>query len=351
MSLISNLKIEDESIKFDLNNNTSQNIKISFANALRCILISEIKTYIIDYKSIVFFDPYEDDRILNYEFLKDRLYLIPIISDLDLDYENIVITCKKENQDEHIQSVYVNDFICKNRLTNEIIDNNVLFKYPDILFTKLRNGNKISFECGLIKDCASFKGSKYSAHSAVAACGYRFKIDDNLVNEMIKSMDEKQKNSFLTQDVERYYLKNNKGEPAVFQFQFESIGFYDCKTILNMGLNIFVDNINIIKNEINNLNGDKINYLEEDEQEDFFKFFIDQISDFEGNLLSTYISSHPNVFYSGYINNHPLKKNIILKIKLNKDNNLNQVIITIKEVCDNILTILYQLIDELKKQK
>lgn len=347
MSLISNLKIDDECITFDLNNNTPKNIKISLANAIRCTLISEIQTYIIDYKSINFFDPYEDDRILNYEFLKDRLYLIPIVSDLDIDYDNILITCKKENLEENMESIYLRDFVCKNMLTDEIIDNNILFKYPDILFTKLRYENKISFECKLIKNCASYKGAKYSAHSAVAACSYRFKVDEKLTTDMMKNMSEKEKNTFLTQEIERFYERNNIGEPAVYQFQFESIGFYDCKTILKMALEILITNINFLKNEFDNLQGNKINYLEEDIQEDFFKFFIDKISDFEGNLLSTYLSSHPNIFYAGYINNHPLKKNIILKVKLNNDNNLNQVVNTIKETCDYIVSIVEQIIKEI----
>lgn len=351
MSLISNFKIEDDSVSFDLNNNTTKNIKISMANALRCILISEIKTYIIDAESVNFYDPYEDDRILNYEFLTDRLCLIPVISNQNIDYDNIVISCKKENQDEHIENIYVSDFICKNSLTDEIIENTVLFKYPEILFTKLKNSNKISFECKLKKDCASYKGAKFSAHSPIAGCSYRFKIDDKLVNDMMKEMSEKEKKTFLTQDVERYYEKNSIGEPSVFQFQYESIGFYDCKTILEMGIEVFIDNISNVKNEFDNLNGGKISYLEEDTQEDFFKFLIGNMGDYEGNLLSTYLSNYTNVFYCGYVIHHPLKKNVILKIKLNNNNNLNDVIKTIKEVCDNILDILTDLLNEVKKLK
>ena len=101
MSIITNLKTEDNYISFDLNNNTENPIKIGLANSLRRVIISSIETYCIDRKSIIFFESYDDATILNDEFLMDRLVLIPIISDLeDIDYDNIVISCKKENMEE-----------------------------------------------------------------------------------------------------------------------------------------------------------------------------------------------------------------------------------------------------------
>ena len=114
MPIISNFKIENNIATFDLNNN-EKDIKISLANSIRRILISEIYTYAINEKKVNFFDTTEESNcILNNEFLKHRLALIPIVSNLNIDYDNIIISCKKENTDENMMSIYVKDFICKN---------------------------------------------------------------------------------------------------------------------------------------------------------------------------------------------------------------------------------------------
>jgi DNA-directed RNA polymerase subunit L len=345
MSLISNFKIEEDFLTFDINNNTEKNIKISLVNALRRTIISYINAYAIDPKKIVFFDLYEDDSILNQEFLIDRLALIPIISNLNIDYENLTISCKKENQEENMENVYVNDFICKNSLTDEVIENNILFKYPNILFSKLRNGQKITFEAKLDKNNAFHKGSAYST---VAGCVYTFKIDQQKVKEITDEMSERDKNEFLTQENERHYEKNNIGEPSIYEFKFESIGFYDCKTILKMGIEILSNQLSFLKDEFDNLNSNKIIYLDEDISDDFFKFLIDDENETIGNLLTTYLSSYDNVFYSGYLIEHPLKKNIILKIKLTENNNKENSILTIKNIIDYILNILNIMLEELK---
>ena len=54
MSLISNIQLSEDSIFFDLNNSNKE-IKISLANAIRRIILSDIYTYIIDYHKIIFF--------------------------------------------------------------------------------------------------------------------------------------------------------------------------------------------------------------------------------------------------------------------------------------------------------
>jgi hypothetical protein len=91
MSIITDLKLDDNSILFEVNNNINNPIKIGLVNSIRRTIISNIETYCIDKNSIIFYDSYSENNILNDEFLIDRLILIPIVSDLDdIDYENIV---------------------------------------------------------------------------------------------------------------------------------------------------------------------------------------------------------------------------------------------------------------------
>ena len=129
MPYISNLKISDDLISFDLDNKTGD-IKISLANAIRRTITSDIYVYTIDENNIEFF---ENTSMLNNEFLKHRLSLIPIISDLEnINYENLIISCKKNNGSEYIENIYVNDFVCKDITNNTIIENEKIFKYSNI---------------------------------------------------------------------------------------------------------------------------------------------------------------------------------------------------------------------------
>ena len=341
MSFISNIKINNELISFDLNN-SSKEIKISLANAIRRTIISDISSYTINDKSIMFYD---NTSMLNNEFLKHRLTLIPIISNLEgINYDNIVISCKKINDGENMESVYVSDFICTEN-ENKIIDNSIIFKNPTILFAKLKHGQLISFECKVSKNNAYYGGSSYSP---VSVCLYTFKIDDKEANEISKEMDENQKKTFFSQDVERIYKKNELGEPYLYQFKIESIGSYDAKYILLYGIDCLKDRLNIIKMELRNKKSKKITVLDDDEHPDFTRLLIDHENETIGNLLSTYITYDPNVFYCGYVIEHPLKNNIIFKIKLKTNNNLENNIKVIEDMIIYLVSLLDKISNELK---
>jgi len=334
MSLISNIKIKDELISFDLNND-SKEIKTSFANALRRTIISDIYTYIINIETIIFFD---NTSMLNNEFLKHRLTLIPIISDLDnINYEDITITCKKKNENENMENIYVKDFICIDN-KNNIIDNNILFKYPNILFAKLKHNQLLSFECKITKNNAYYGGSFFSP---VSICIYTFKLDDKKINEITNDMNELEKKTFACQDIERIFKKNENGDPYCFQFQIESIGFYTSINILLLGINALKERLNNLKIEFKNEKSKKITILE---NPDFYEFLIDHENETIGNLLSTYITYDPSVYFCGYVIEHPLKNNIILRIKLKEENTLENNI----KIIDNMITYLINLLDKMK---
>ena len=52
MALVTNLKINNDEISFDLNNNLNK-LKNSFSNAIRRMIISNVYTYTIDNNSII----------------------------------------------------------------------------------------------------------------------------------------------------------------------------------------------------------------------------------------------------------------------------------------------------------
>ena len=343
MSYISNLKIKNDKITYELINEDGD-IKISLANAIRREMISGLYLYTIDKDNVRF---YENNSILDNERLKKRLSEIPILSNNNsITYDDISISCKISNEEEIIKNVYVKDFICKQN--DEIIDNSLLFNkdYLNILFAKLKYNQVISFEAKLNRNNAEFGGALYSS---VVACIYTFNIDKSRVKDITKDMNKEDERKFNTQDNERIYEKNKIGEPYKYNFSYESAGFYDPLEISIMTIDILISKLDLIKNKINDKKSKKISIQENHENPDFYDFLIDDENETIGNLLSTYLTYEQNIFYCGFLIEHPLKKNIILRIKLVEDNTIENNILVIISIIDKLVGIFNKIKSDLVK--
>ena len=285
MSVISNYSIENNIVKFKLNN-TSAKYKISFTNALRRILISYIDCYAIDFNDIKFI---ENNSLFNNEFLKKRLSLIPIISNNNHNYEFIQVFCEKENDKEIIQDIYVSDFKIKDRTMDKELNTNDFFSDMDILFSKLQFEQKINFECNLKKNNAFEGGSSFSP---VSSCVVTFENSnyskDNITNR------------------ERNYDLNSKNEPKTYDFYYENIGFFKSEELIKIAIDVLVEKLNDFK-----IKFDNIEY-----NSDFYYFSINNENDTIGNLFCTYFLDNKEINYCGYNIVHPLKNDIIIKIKV-----------------------------------
>jgi len=340
-SYITNVTIENgDTIKFDLNN-ISKEIKTCFANAIRRTIISDIKTYTLEEHSISFS---ENTSVLDNEFLKLRLSLIPIVSDLkDVNYENLVISCKKRNDGENTEGIYVSDFECRDIETDKVVDINALCKFHGILFCKIRNNQSVAFESRLAHHNSDHHGASYCP---VGTCIYTFKVDEKKVIEMTKDMTELEKMSFSTLDRERVYQTMEDGHPSVYQFVVESIGFYDPHKIVLMGMDCLIENLTILKTDFNNMldsttKDSRIELIENYANEsNFYDFAIDNETETLGNLLSSYMAYDPNVFYCGFVIEHPLKKTVTLRIKLINDNTYENVVALIAKYVDYFIDLI-----------
>lgn len=342
MSLITDFISNNDLLTFNLNN-SSKKIKISLANAIRRIILSDIYTYTIDENKTTFFN---NTSILDTEFLISRLTLIPIISNIEsFDYDNVVIGCKKENSDEHMLSVYAKDFYCKDIIKNETIETSKIINYPDILFAKLAHNQNFSFESKLKKNNQTYGGS---SHCPVSTCIYTFKIDNTMTEEISKEMNNLEKRSFMTQDAQRIYERNEIGEPNIYQFVIESIGFYSSKEILLFSIESLLNKLFLLKKEFREIDSKKISSINIDDNLDFFYFLFDEENDTIGNLLQSYINNNQNIFYCGYIIEHPLKVNFLLKTKLKENNNYENIILVIEDSIDEIISILNEINDNIK---
>jgi DNA-directed RNA polymerase subunit L len=328
MSLIKNIVEKPFTIEFDVENQTGK-ANTSIVNAIRRTIMSDIETYVIDPEKTIFT---ENTSILDNEFISHRLSQIPIRNDIqDIDYENIVIECYKKNDEDEVISVYVSDFEVK--VNGEKIENSVLFPYPKILLLKLRYQQSIGFECKLIRGSVQLGNS--AIHTSVCTCIHTFIIDEEKVKETVKDLSSDEKRSFMTNDVQRVYKKNERQEPVGFHMTVESIGQFEAREIVKMGIQLLKKRI---QNFIRDLKGgaDRITIENGEVYEDIMNISVDDETDTLGNMISIYMNRKENVAYSGYVIRHPLRKNILFRVKLIENNTWNEILKNFEEVVNDI---------------
>ena len=329
MPYIKNINTIENSLKFEIDNH-SNNFKISFTNALRRIILSEINTWAIDEHKIEFI---ENNSILNNEFLKHRLGLIPISSHKELNYENLVISCNVKNEEETIKSIYVSDFEIYDEVLDETYDIKDFVKYPNILFAKLQNNEYFSFNSRLSNKTAQEGGAQYCP---VSTCIVTFKHDENDLKNNIQQIEKNEQQSFIINNQEKIYQRNNQGNPLIYEINIETIGFYENKSIIEKGLTILEEKINLYDESSKDI----------ELENGFYILKIDNQNDTLGNLISSYINDEKDIQFSGYIIEHPLYENIILKIKT--DLNKADLLKLISEKNNYIKELIHTLKKELK---
>lgn len=329
MPYIKNINTTENSLKFEIDNH-SNNFKISFTNALRRIILSEINTWAIDEHKIEFI---ENNSILNNEFLKHRLGLIPIASHKELNYENLVISCNVKNEEETIKSIYVSDFEIYDEVLDETYDIKDFVKYPNILFAKLQNNEYFSFTARLSNKTPQEGGAQYCP---VSTCIVTFKHDENDLKNNIQQIEKNEQQSFIINNKEKIYQRNNQGNPLMYEINIETIGFYENKSIIEKGLTILEEKINLYDESSKDI----------ELENGFYILKIDSQNDTLGNLISSYINDEKDIQFSGYIIEHPLYENIILKIKT--DLNKKDLLKLISEKNNYIKELIHTLKKELK---
>ncbi len=334
MSYIQNIqKINDNLIHFDFNNE-STNLKTSLINAIRRVVMSEIETYAIDVDQITI---HENRSVMDNEFLKHRLMLIPIFSRKNIDYDSLLIRCNKRNDEEDIVGVYVEDFEIVNTKNNRKINIQDVFPYLRTLVLKLKYNEMISFDCKLKKSTSLLDGSAYLS---VCTCLHKFGITEEDKKQKMKDMTDDEKKIFLTRDIERAYSLNTNGDPLIYNFILESIGQLDPKTILLESIQKLKEKINLFITNLVDHNEELVKIENGEVFENIFTIVVNEETETLGNLLSDYVGLDENVSYSGYVLKHPLYRKIILRCLLKNDNTEENVIEVYKQTVKKINDIL-----------
>lgn len=312
---VKNYSIKDNIIKFQLNN--SKGIyKNSYPNALRRILISYIDCYTIDVNSIKFI---ENNSLFNNEFLKQRLSLIPIISNNNDNYEFLDISCEKRNDIENIDDIFTSEFKIKDRTTDKELKIENFISDLDILFSKLQINQNIKFEASFKKGNAFNNGSTYSP---VSSCVVTFHNSNYDKEEVIQR--------------ERNYDLNQNNDPYIYEFYYENIGFFKSEELIKLACDILITKLKEFKGKMDNL----------EYENDFYTAVLNNENDTIGNLFTRYLLDNKEIIYCGYNIVHPLKNDIFIKIKI--DGKKDKLFKIIEKTTDQLINMTEKLKKEFK---
>ena len=153
---------------------------------------------------------------------------------------------------------------------------------------------------------------------------------------------------------ERYFHTDDNNNPNVFLMYIESIGVIPSNIILYETLDIIKNKLQKFTDLVNNIinksitDSDKITITKSKDTMEAYELIIQNENHTLGNLIQTYSTElfDKNMLnYIGYKNPHPLKSEIIIKIK-SQNNTLEEINNIISTTCNKII----ENINNLRKQ-
>ena len=248
---------------------TLENANVSIANALRRVLLSDIKTVVFDTDKDSINIIKNTTRFHN-EILKQRLGCIPIhIKDLD-NISNLQIELNMNNESDSLQYVTSNNFVVKDIASDKYLtDEQTKSIFPPnkitkeyVLFTRLRPkisndipGEAIQFIAKLKLGTAKEDGM----YNVVSTCAYgntEDKVEQhNQWQEIAEALEEKglsenkiayQRQNWYTLQAKRFYIKDS------FDFKVESVGVFKNVELMNLACDDIIKRLDKIKQKATN---------------------------------------------------------------------------------------------------
>ena len=248
---------------------TLENANVSIANALRRVLLSDIKTVVFDTDKDSINIIKNTTRFHN-EILKQRLGCIPVhIKDLD-NISNLQIELNMNNESDSLQYVTSNNFVVKDIASDKYLtDEQTKSIFPPnkitkeyVLFTRLRPkisndipGEAIQFIAKLKLGTAKEDGM----YNVVSTCAYgntEDKVEQhNQWQEIAEALEEKglsenkiayQRQNWYTLQAKRFYIKDS------FDFKVESVGVFKNVELMNLACDDIIKRLDKIKQKATN---------------------------------------------------------------------------------------------------
>ena len=261
-----NIESDEDFLKF-----TISDINMSFANAIRRIILSEIPCVVFRTT------PYENNRAeieintsrLNNEIIKQRLSCIPIhISDKDFPYYDHEIHVDMKNEGDSVNFVTTKDFKMYNTKTETYLTDDAVKEIfpPDlitgdyIILTRLRPkisddipGEHLKMKCKLEIGTAKENGS----FNVVSTCGFAATPDAEKIKEkwdkIEKELKERgvSKEDIQSKELDWNYLDAKRITKAdSFDFIIETVGIFSNEEIVRRAGGIMLDKLETFKKMI-----------------------------------------------------------------------------------------------------
>lgn len=240
---------------------TLNNIHVSFANALRRTILSEIPTvvfYTINHaenKCTI----HENTSRLHNEIIKHRLGCIPVhTTDLKTLPEKYMLEVKVQNNEDTTMYITTEHFkivpkpdsgapeLSEEEMHKIFPKNEMTQQYIDFVRLRPRIGETIPGEkLHLVAEFSVSNAKTDSMFNVVSKCSYSNTLDkvrgDEVLDELVRGWkqdgltDEEvdfQRNNFRLLDAQRYYVENS------FDYVVESIGVYENREIVKLALGV-----------------------------------------------------------------------------------------------------------------
>ena len=263
---ITNLSEENNNLTFRISG-----VNVSFANALRRIILSEVPCVIMRAA------PYETSTIdittntarMNNELLKQRISCIPVhISDTTAPIENFVIEVDKTNEGDVIDYVTTEDIKIKDKTTDKYLSrgqvqaifppNPITGDYIDI--ARLRPRISAELEGEQLTFTATFDigfAKQDGAYNVVSTCCYQNTPDPDQISrvwaEVEKKLVEEGKSAEIIEFEKKdfYYLQAQKlYVPDSFDFIVETVGQFTNMDLVYKAVDVMLNKLTLFKKAI-----------------------------------------------------------------------------------------------------
>jgi DNA-directed RNA polymerase subunit L len=332
-------KPDKETIKFEIDG-----CNTSFVNAIRRTILSDVESisFNIDDYANTDLKVLKNTSSLHNEFLLHRLGLIPVnVEDVDgFNPDNYKFVLKKQNNSNKLLNVTTKDFKVTNIETGKEEDTLAFFPANEItkdnilIITLKNNPTGDGEEVHIEGKCSKGTGKENSRFSPVSNVLFINKCDkakaQAAFEEHISTLDETPNQEelkvlarrFDIEEADRYFYVDENGDPNRFEFTIESVGVISPEQIFIRAVKSLVQKINLFNRNLDMALDSKESPISIRESSSVMKGFDITIQDENhtlGFLLQTYINKLNEGVFVGYMNPHPLQKEIKIRVNFNDD--------------------------------
>lgn len=316
-------------------------VDVSIVNGIRRTILTDIPTCGMIGEETPTVKIVKNNGSLHNEIMVHRVGLIPVcVSEDQLEeYEDgdIEITLNVLNEGIGLLNVSSGDI--KGTLKGKDLTQkelSVLFPSNDvskshILITRLNKKDHLHFTASVVKRTARFNAS----FCPVSLSNFYY------LEDPVKS---KKATNLL--DKERSYYTNEYGEARVCKFEIEPINKnVGPRYLVNKAIEIVIDKLNKL---IGNLQNGDIQVYQFQVLEHTYDFQIQDEDDTIGNIIQSYMHNKyvrgdndapkaERVSYIGYICPHPLKSELIIRLTIDDETDVNRFVKCLAENCKSII--------------